>query len=378
MSAFAEYFALQNALLGVPMFDGKNPDLRTFVQDLESADLKVPVGLKPSFIQNVLTRLRDKARVSVENKNFTSIADLVSHLKAEFSPVARSFESYFSELGRAKMERNETVSEFGSRLQHIVRQTKVALLTSIPADDVGAVTNLVNKTALKTFLKGLRPDLELRVSLKNPETLDSAIELAKEYSLYLQDAAEHRGEHFHSQDRNFHAPELARNRLPFPSQQMRYVPPRNDQQFLSRRPDSVKPQGSQENSQRGFHNQPPRSLLASECQPPENPQNFSDNSHFANPKEELNFVNLDLSSLLCSQCKIKILALDLTEQNSQSTNEAPKNDNNEPTNAGPLNLCSARLRISSTSVKPKQMNALTSTKLKAGSIPKRSHDPAQS
>ena len=124
MSAFAEFFALQNGLLGVPVFDGKTPDLGTFFQDLETAELKVPAALKNEFIKNVIARLRDSARDSAEGKLFDSIAGLVSHLKEALSPAVRDFDAYFAELSRAKMERNETVAKFGSRLQTIVRFLK--------------------------------------------------------------------------------------------------------------------------------------------------------------------------------------------------------------------------------------------------------------
>ena len=103
-------------------------------------------------------------------------------LNESFSPPLRPFESYFAELGRANMERGEVTAEFGSRLQNLVRQAKSALLNSVPTQDVEAVTTLVGKMALKSFLKGLRPEIELRVSLKDPQTLDAAVELAKEYS----------------------------------------------------------------------------------------------------------------------------------------------------------------------------------------------------
>ena len=138
MSTFSEFFALQNALLGVPVFDGKISDLRTFVQDLKTAELKVPAALKNEFIKNVIARLRDSACDSVERKIFDSIAGLVSHLKEALLPATRDFEAYFTELSRAKMERDETVAEFGSRLQTIVRIAKAALLASVSAEDVAA------------------------------------------------------------------------------------------------------------------------------------------------------------------------------------------------------------------------------------------------
>ena len=383
MSAFAEFFALQNALLGVPVFDGKTPDLRTFVQDLETAELKVPAALKNEFIKNVIARLRDSARDSVEGKTFDSIAGLVSHLKEALSPAVRDFEAYFAELSRAKMERNETVAEFGSRLQTIVRFAKAALLASVPKEDVAAVTNMVGKTALKTFLKGLRPDIELRVSFKNPSTLDAAIDLARQYSQYLQDAAEHRGE-FHQYTRREDPPfahATTQNQHRYSQPQVRF-PPQNASQvengpfLLKRKNNSFNPQNPQTFGYHGHHQhnrQVTRTMRVSDCPPQSDSQTFQASDVCTGGGDDLITIVPGPGPSHCPNCLYDLASLDWRPPSQQGIIH---NDTENPVVEGErkvehLNSLSARLRVVPASANPRPKNQLVSAKFKAGNIPKR-------
>ena len=75
------------------------------------------------------------------------------------------------------------------RAQQLVNKAKAALAKEIGPDPEGVRLKghmeFVAKTALDSFMKGLKPDLELRVAIRRPQTLDSAIEVAREEARVL-------------------------------------------------------------------------------------------------------------------------------------------------------------------------------------------------
>ena len=78
------------------------------------------------------------------------------------------------------MEVNESVSDFIFRTQRLVGKSKAALLAQeFPEAQIPTLMSLIKVTAFEGFKKGLRPDIELRVSMKNPQTLEDALEFAR-------------------------------------------------------------------------------------------------------------------------------------------------------------------------------------------------------
>ena len=173
-----QYLALQNALADLPHFDGRKPSLRTFVYDVENAKGLLPKESEEElFVRGVIAKLKGAAKDCVDGHKFNKIEDLLRHLKGHFSS-GRDFKTYHQELAKIAMLPDENVSEYGARVQHLVRGARAALADSRSEEEIKRLLELINP--IDCFVDGLPPDLEQRVSAKRPKDLNSAIELARE------------------------------------------------------------------------------------------------------------------------------------------------------------------------------------------------------
>ena len=73
---------------------------------------------------------------------------------------------------------DEGLSEYGARVQHLVRGARASLADSRSEDEIKKLLELINP--IDSFIDGLPPDLEQRVSAKQPRDLNAVIELARE------------------------------------------------------------------------------------------------------------------------------------------------------------------------------------------------------
>lgn len=248
VTAMTEYFQTQTVLNQIPTFDGKNTDLRNFVLEVENAYSLLGTGYDQNkFIKLILPKLKGIARESVEGKELSDLNSFTKHLKESFSTTTLPFGHYHSQLGQAKMAPTDTVNEFGLRIKELIKKCKAALSNQFDSNQVVSFMPLINSTALNGFLRGLRGDLELRVAIHKPSTLDEAIEYGR---LEEQVAAERyttRGPTI------AHPPPFSRPFRPPLSGQRNYgyaeplrptFPPQPNERFVPRGPNIQLPTGS--------------------------------------------------------------------------------------------------------------------------------------
>ena len=77
--------AVQQALFHIPIYEGKNMALKTFLQDVENGLSICPEGIKNVFFK-VIAKLRDTARDAVSGIDNQSIENLCDALKEYFAP----------------------------------------------------------------------------------------------------------------------------------------------------------------------------------------------------------------------------------------------------------------------------------------------------
>ena len=115
VTLMAECFAIQQGIMNVSIFDGKNMPVRDFIQEVVNGKARIPANCEKQYIKAVLPRLKGAARDSTRGKSFFSMKDLIDHLKQRFVPH-KTYTWYTHEISNIKMTRNENVSEFYDRL----------------------------------------------------------------------------------------------------------------------------------------------------------------------------------------------------------------------------------------------------------------------
>ena len=116
MTTMTENFALNNAVMRIPTFDGKNPELKNFLQDLRSAQTYVEPGQQAALVTAIVGRLQGPARDSCYGRTFRSVNELIVHLKKRFAP-GKDYDYYVNRLNNIRMNQGETVSDFYDRLR---------------------------------------------------------------------------------------------------------------------------------------------------------------------------------------------------------------------------------------------------------------------
>ena len=81
MITMAYTMARQSAIGSVPPFDGTNIPLKDFIHDVRNAVANIADDQLPCFLKKVLGKLRGSARNSTFGVTFTTVDDLVRHLK---------------------------------------------------------------------------------------------------------------------------------------------------------------------------------------------------------------------------------------------------------------------------------------------------------
>ena len=85
VTSMAECFAIQQGVMNIPTFNGKNMPVRDFIQVVLNGEPSVPANCEGQYTMAVLARLKVAARDSTHGKSFFTITDLIQHLKQRFS-----------------------------------------------------------------------------------------------------------------------------------------------------------------------------------------------------------------------------------------------------------------------------------------------------
>lgn len=71
-------------------FDGRNPSLREFLQDIANGAVYMNAQTEPGLIKSILSKLKCPALESVRDKSFLKLDDLVKLIKeCKFSKIRR-------------------------------------------------------------------------------------------------------------------------------------------------------------------------------------------------------------------------------------------------------------------------------------------------
>ena len=89
MASVLECMTLQQSTYHIRQFDGKNPPLKEFLQDIENGAVYVTESTEPSFIKVVLSKLKGVARESVRDKRFNRVNEPNGTFKKTFRPFKK-------------------------------------------------------------------------------------------------------------------------------------------------------------------------------------------------------------------------------------------------------------------------------------------------
>ena len=192
-------FEIKFALDSIQNFDGKTPDVFTWLKHIERAKNTLPQGSWPTLLRLLHYKITGSAYDSILDINLDSIAEFTHHFERLFGKKI-DYLDLSNKIGNIYQIKNESVLSYQLRLEDLLNRTKKAYEASIENAENGPVlietfNTQITQIARNRFKRGLIPEIECRLGLDTE--LLSIGEIAKKATMiedYLEKYKEMRHE----------------------------------------------------------------------------------------------------------------------------------------------------------------------------------------
>jgi hypothetical protein len=166
----------------IPTYDGNVNTLEVFINSCDylfTTFGTLANDVNAYLLRVVISKLTGRALILIGTKADLNTWDLLKNaLRLSFGDQ-RNLDCLEQDLLTLFSFKNEPPLEFGKRIQ-IVRSILESKLGSVSVTEMCINTkrvysNQYNKLALKTFIRGLQPQLQNIIRLRNPDTLEQAM-----------------------------------------------------------------------------------------------------------------------------------------------------------------------------------------------------------
>ncbi|CAG9109133.1 unnamed protein product [Plutella xylostella] len=162
----------------VKPFDGSRETLQPFINNCNNAMAIASNFQKQILFQYIVSQLQGKAETACSIKEFDNWNQLKDFLVIQFGEK-KTYSHLLMDLQECHQESNETATQFALRLETCLAQLLTEVTISCPKKgELSGRTAAMHEIALNTFLLGLHPRLSNSVRVRNPKTLNEAINLA--------------------------------------------------------------------------------------------------------------------------------------------------------------------------------------------------------
>lgn len=175
------FATLKYAIEAVPFFDGINIPLNYFIEGCEEARSMLPKEAESQFARVIRTRIVGEARRTIQDQDFGSVAELTSYLKQIYGPSKNVYQLQ-GELGCVYQKNNEDVVTYANRVKLLGKQILEAYRSSGHAPTGQNIKTTIEKDMCKCFIRGLKPEIEQRITrdLGVQETVADALRIERE------------------------------------------------------------------------------------------------------------------------------------------------------------------------------------------------------
>ena len=187
------------ALAEIENFNGKCPDINTWIKQIEKAVESINEASKPVLLRLLRHKVKDQASVSISKVQFDSIPEFIHHFEKLFGKP-QDYIELSNKIGHIYQFENETVLSYQLRLEDLIEKTKKAYENTIPAGPnrqqiIENFNSGIENLAKQRFRKGFLEKIECRLPvLTDQQTIGNIAERAKEIEEYLEKYKEMRQE----------------------------------------------------------------------------------------------------------------------------------------------------------------------------------------
>lgn len=185
----------------VPIFDGEEPRLNSFIQAC-NATTNIASGFqKPLLFIHIKNQLRGLASQIINTREIVDWEECKECLMNHFAD-SRDTVSLIHDLQSFNQKFSESALQFCSRIsaQNAKTRSKVLLSRDLISEEKAAQVDLCDKISLPTVLTGLNKEIGVIIRARNPKDLAECVHLiqAEEQLIYLENARKK-----HNQSNNF-------------------------------------------------------------------------------------------------------------------------------------------------------------------------------
>lgn len=164
----------------ITSFDGTREKLNPFITNCKNALSLAEPWQKNMLFMLILSKLEGKAQSACSIKEFDDWSQLEDFLKTQFGEK-KHYAHLLAELQDCKQLSNESVNQFGLRLETCLARLKTEINLSMPSKrktELAGRVAAMEDLALHNFVTGLNPKIATTVRCRNPENLNAAINFA--------------------------------------------------------------------------------------------------------------------------------------------------------------------------------------------------------
>ncbi|CAB0033548.1 unnamed protein product [Trichogramma brassicae] len=162
----------------MPYFDGKNMPVAQFIHDCKVAKRFLRPADHEFFIALLKARVKDGASCYLQHRIFTSDDEIYDELKRAYAPSRGLLPDLLGNLSRARRGIDEKVVDYRLRISRQLRAASDNIRENLEPTLVPGALESAAISALASFTRGLRKEVEEIVDRQNPKSLEAAINLA--------------------------------------------------------------------------------------------------------------------------------------------------------------------------------------------------------
>jgi len=172
---------LKYAVEAVPFFDGQNIPITYFTEGCEEAKSMLPPEAESQFTKIIRTRIVGEARRTIQDQNFDTVSQLINFLKQIYGPAKNVYQLQ-GELGCVYQKNEEDVVTYANRVKILGKQILEAHKTSGTGLSDQNIKGSLEKDMCKCFIRGLKPEIEHRITrnLSVQDTVADALRIERE------------------------------------------------------------------------------------------------------------------------------------------------------------------------------------------------------
>lgn len=189
----------------IPTFSGDEHILPAFIRGCEEListfqNIREPLNpINKCIVSTIISRLRGKAAEIVCPRTELNTWPLIKQTLRDTFSDGRSLDCQLNDLISTTIDKNETITQFGLKLQTL----RSLLVSKLSESNESPATKQVKidyyeQITLKTYINSLPKDIQIVVKCKSPETIEQAIAFAK-----LEEADAEFKSRVHNKKQNF-------------------------------------------------------------------------------------------------------------------------------------------------------------------------------